>query len=312
MSDDVQLVRYDSRDAWLAARTASIGASESAALFGLSPQNRESPYSLWAKKAGLIEPDQIDSEWLEWGQILEEPIAQRYAARSGHVLWQPPTPWCVVVHPRLPFLTATLDRWIIDGHGKDSRGDLEIKNVGSFNTDWKDGIPLHIQAQVQHQLACTGFNWAVVAALIGGNKMETIEIERNQEYIDALEAKAEEFWTLVLRGEAPATDGTDATTKAIKKLHPNDNGETVDLPSEAELFANQVEHLKEKAKETDGYIKEFENKLRAMIGPNTFGALPDGRIVSLKTTARKGYTAVIEPTTYRTLRITDSKKKGSK
>lgn len=309
METEVQLIKYDTREDWLAARSNSIGASESAALFGLSPQGRESAFSLWAKKTGLVEPEQIDDEWLEWGQILEEPIAQRYAKRTGHVLWQPPTPWCVVTHPRLPFLTATLDRWIIGGHGRGSeRGDLEIKNVGAFNADWKEEIPLYIQAQVQHQLACTGFQWAAVAALVGGNRMETIEIERNPEYIEALERKAEEFWTMVQRKEAPPVDGTDATTKAIKKLHPNDNGETIDLDSEHVGMVRVLERLKEEIAEHQSAATEFENKLKAAIGMNTFGKLPDGRILSLKTTARKGYTAVIEPTTYRTLRITSNKK----
>lgn len=305
---DVNLVQYDTRDAWLAARATSIGASESSALFGLSPQNRESVYSLWAKKAGLVEPEQIDAEWLEWGQILEEPIAQRYAARTGHVLWAPPTPWCVVTHPRLHFLTATLDRWIIDGHGRDSRGDLEIKNVGAFNADWKEEIPLYIQAQVQHQLACTGFKWAVVAALIGGSKMETIEIERNDEYIAALEAKAEEFWTLVQRKEAPPTDGAEATTKAIKKLHPNDNGETIELDESIANTVREWKSAKNRASVAEDYADLLENEIRAALGRNTFGKLPDGQILSLKTTKLKGYTSVVEPTTYRTLRITSNKK----
>ena len=313
---DVNLVRYDTREEWLAARTASIGASESAALFGLAPDGRESEYSLWAKKAGVIEPEQIDSEWLEWGQILEQPIAQRYAKRTGHQLWSPPTPWCVAVHPRLPFLTATVDRWILQAPGRTDRGDLEIKNVGSFNSDWRDGgstvVPLHVQAQVQHQLAVTEFSWAVVAALVGGNKLETFEIERNEEFIAELEAKAEEFWVKVQRKEAPAADGSEATSKVLKRLHPADNGATVDLEAEAAQLWALMEEAKEKKKQAESVIQEQDNKLRAMLGANTFGALPDGRTLSLKTTAREGY--VVNDTTYRTLRIEKPKtpKKGTK
>jgi putative phage-type endonuclease len=312
--EDVQLIKYDSREAWLAARTISIGASESAALFGLAPDSRESEYSLWAKKAGLVEPEQIDAEWLEWGQLLEGPIAERYAKRTGATLWQPPTPWCVAVHPRLPFLTATIDRWIVTPG--QNRGDLEIKNVGAFNADWReDGatkVPLHIQAQVQHQLAVTGFAYAVVAALIGGNKLETFEVERNQEFIDELEAKAEDFWGKVQRKEAPPADGSEATSKALKRLHPDDDGSTIVLDQEAEELTVALEAAKASKSEAEAKEKEAKNKLIAKIGAATFADLPGGRRLSLKTTERTGY--YVDDTKYRTLRIEKPKaaKKGLK
>lgn len=300
---EVNLVRYDSREAWLAARSQSIGASESAALFGLSPDNRESEFSLWAKKTGQIQPDETEREWLQWGQILEGPIAEEYARRSGHELWTPPTPWCVAVHPRLPFLTATVDRWIINATGRATRGDLEIKNVSVFNSDWKKDVPLYVQAQVQHQLAVTGFEWAVVAALIGGNKLETREIERDKDFIAELEAKAEEFWGKVQRKEEPKVDGKEATTRALKALHPNDNGETVDLGANGAFLWGALEFEKVSMKEAEEKVKDAENRLKAAIGPATFGKLPDGRVLSCRTTSRKGYTSVVKPTTYRTLRL---------
>lgn len=308
---EVELRRYESREDWLASRTSTLGASESAALFGLTPEGRESEFSLWAKKTGLVPEQDLDFEWIEWGQILEEPIAQRYAKRTGHVLWTPPTPFCVAVHPRLPFLTATIDRWIVQAAGHDDRGDLEIKNVGAFNSDWRDGkdlaLPLYVQAQVQHQLAVTGFGWAVVAALVGGNSLKTIEVERNPEFIAELEAKAEEFWGRVQRKEAPAVDGTTATSKALKRLHPADSGETIELADEARSLADGLEEAKAEKETAESHIQEAENKLRAMLGAATFGTLPDGRVVSLKTTERKGYTMTVNPSKFRTLKIIESK-----
>lgn len=313
---EVQLVKYDTREEWLAARNHSIGASESAALFGLAPDSRESAYSLWAKKAGLIEPDIVDEEWLEWGQILEDPIAQRYAKRTGHQLWTPPTPWCVAVHPRLSFLTATVDRWIVQAKGRADRGDLEIKNVGAFNSDWReDGsavVPLHVQAQVQHQLAVTGFSWAVVAALVGGNKLETFEVERNEEFIRELEAKAEEFWANVQRKEAPATDGKEATTRALKKLHPDDNGQTIDCDANDALIWESYERAKATEKQAKADVEAFGNHIKAKIGAATYAKFPDGRVISYRTASRGGY--AVEPTKYRSLKFEKPKTitKGSK
>lgn len=311
MTNDVNLIRYETRDEWLAARNFSIGASESATLFGLSPEHRDSTYSLWARKAGMVQPDNDNHEWLEWGLMLEEPIAQAYAKRTGHLLWSPPTPWCVAVHPKYPFMTATVDRWIIEAEGRTGRGDLEIKNVSAFNADWKqDGcidVPLYIQAQVQHQLACTGFEWAVVAALIGGNHLEIIPVDRNDRFIAELEAKAVEFWDMVQRKAPPPVDGAAATTRALKALHPDDNGKTVALDDDAATTAAKLEEQKAEAKKAESEANRLENILREKLGDNTFGALPDGRTISLKTTSRKGYTSTVAPTTYRTLKIHEAK-----
>jgi hypothetical protein len=67
---------------------------------------------------------------------------------------------------------------------------------------------------------------------------------------------------------------------------------------DAELLAN----LKNSQKVCEAEITKLENKFRAAIGDATFGVLPNGVTFSLKTTKKKGYTVVIEPTEYRVLR----------
>lgn len=316
METEVKLVDYKTREAWLAGRMQSIGASESAALFGLAPDGRESRFSLWAKKTGLAPVEEIDAEWLEWGQILEQPISERYAKRSGAVLWTPPSPFCVAVHPRLPFLTATIDRWIIESKGRQGRGDLEIKNVGFFNSDWRGeggavDVPLYVQAQVQHQLAVTGFSWAVVAALVGGNKMQTFEVERNEKFIAELEASAEEFWARVQRKEAPEVDGSEATARTLKALHPDDNGQTVELPEEAEQLWLRLEDARERKSLAEKHEKAAKNMLQALIGSATFGVLSDGRTISYKTQERDGYT--VDACKFRVMKLEKPKAtKGTK
>ena len=57
-TDALQLTDYGTRDKWLAARMNGVGASESAALFGVSPWH--TPLSLWAEKTG--KPDEKPSK----------------------------------------------------------------------------------------------------------------------------------------------------------------------------------------------------------------------------------------------------------
>jgi putative phage-type endonuclease len=314
MSMDVNLIKYDTREDWLAARNLGIGASESAALFGLSPWASE--FSLWAEKTGMAPREDSATEAMRWGLLLEAPIAEAYKQDSGRNLWTPPSPYCVAVDQDLPELRATPDRWIIEADGHEGRGVLEIKNVdGSKSAQWDDGPPIHVQVQVQHQLAVTGFRWAAVAALVGGNRLKSWDVERNDDFIAELRIKVREFWSRVQAKTAPTTDGSEATARALKALHPRDNGCEVKLPDESATWWAALEAAKDEEKGAKARKTDAENKLRAAIGDATFGVLPDGRRIAARVTEVPGRTQVVEPCSFRALRIQETKpqtKKGSK
>jgi putative phage-type endonuclease len=299
MTTEIALKDYGTREAWLAGRNSGVGASESAALFGVSPW--ETPFSLWAKKTGRLSSDDVDGEWIEWGNLLEDPIAKRYEQRKGRKVWQG-GPYCVAEHPRIPFMRCTPDRWVIEAPDRAGMGLLQIKNTNAFKShDWDEGPPDFIQIQVQHEMAVTGRDWASVAVLIGGCEFRSFDVERNQDFIEELEAQIRHFWGFVERDEQPPLDGSVRTLEAIKRLHPADNGETVLLPDEAIDWLDTLEMAKSTAKAAEKAETAAKAKLLAAIGPATFGELPDGRRLSLKTSARAGFTT--QPITYRTLRI---------
>lgn len=306
---DLQLIDYVTRDRWLAARSLGVGASESAALFGVSPW--ETPLSLWAKKTGKIEPSELDGEWVEWGNLLEAPIATRYEQKTGRKIWQG-GPYAVAQHPTIPFMRATPDRWVIDAPDRGGvPGLLQVKNTNAFKGhDWDEGPPDYIQIQVQHEMAVTGRTWASVAVLIGGAEFRYFDVERNEDFITELVEQCRWFWGFVEREEQPPLDGTTRTLETIKRLHPSDSGETIALPSEAAEWVSEWESAKAAilaAKKTHEALKnEAEAKLLASIGPATFAVLPDGRRLSLKTTSRAGYE--VQPASFRQLRIERSGK----
>lgn len=79
------VITSDGRDraTWLAARRATIGASESAIVLGVSPWG--SLIELWGEKTGRaprIEPE-TESEWTFWGHVLEDAICHGYGLRTG-------------------------------------------------------------------------------------------------------------------------------------------------------------------------------------------------------------------------------------
>jgi len=300
-SSDLILTDYGSREKWLAARGNSIGASESAALFGVSPW--ETPVSLWAKKTDRVQEPEIDGEWLTWGLLLEEPIAKRYEQVTGRTTWRGGSPYCIARHPRFEFMTSTPDFYVTFAPDRTGNGMLQCKNTMAPRAhDWDEGVPDHIVIQVQHEMAVTGREWVSVAVLIGGNEFKYFDVERNQNVIDEIEEQCRIFWGYVERDEQPPVDGSERTQEVIKRLHPADNGNTIELDENAMDWWAALEAAKAAEKVAKDAKTEADTHLRDAIGANTFAKLPDGRLLSLKTTPNPGYTSVVKPYTYRTLR----------
>lgn len=288
---------FEDETSWLEERRKSVGASESPDLIGCGFADG-GPAAVWERKVrGETAPK--ESELLALGQIIEPAV--RGACRvirgldvidpQGREMWR---------HPSFPHMHATLDGLVVeDGRA----GVLETKNVSSFGrADWEDGaVPLRVQTQVQHQLACTGLSFGYAAGLIGGSKLQTVRIERNDEFIAAIHELIEQFWQRVEAGEMPPVDGRTVTAAVLSRLHPDDNGETIELPDDVDTLLNVLAEVKQSEKTVKKAKAELENRLRAALGDNTYGQLPSGRVVSWKTQDRKGFT--VEPTSYRVLRV---------
>jgi putative phage-type endonuclease len=293
------VVDYKTREAWLAARKAGVGASESAALFDLSPWH--SRLSLWVEKSGLMQGHGgPERELLEWGRLLETPIAERYGTVTKRELWSF-SDYCIAEHPQRPYMRATPDRWILSAPDRPGSGTLQIKTTGDPDA-WVDGPPPYVQCQIQHELAVTGRDWAACAVLINGRNMRHWDIERNEAFIAELEEQCAQFWECVERGTPPPVDGHKATLQALKRMHPMDDGSEIALPREAEEWWDLLQTIKERTKGLEKEADQAEAQLRSAIGPATFGKLPGGRTLSLKHTTVKAHVVNREETTYRSLR----------
>jgi putative phage-type endonuclease len=309
---DTNLLDYGTRENWLAGRGSGVGASESAALFGVSPW--DTPVSLWAKKTGrLIE--EVEGEWIRWGNLLEEPIAKAYEETTLRKVVQA-GPFCVAQHPTVACMRSTPDRFVVEALDREPDGIVQIKNTNAAKRhDWDNGVPGFIEIQVQHEMACTGRRWASVAVLIGGCEFRYFDVERNQNFIDELEEQCRIFWGYVERDEQPPVDPSERTLEVLKKLHPADNGQTIELPPEAAVWWEQLAQGKQAIKDGKSLKDAAEVALRNAIGDASYGLLPDGRKLSALTTQNPGYAqkALVEPYTYRTLReVKETKKKSRK
>jgi putative phage-type endonuclease len=296
-------VEYKNRAEWLHNRRELITASDVAAILGWD--DRRSPLDVYASK--ITGSEISDNDAMLLGRCLEGGIATAYAEKTGRQVLATNgfTMW---FHDSFPWLAATPDRLIFKENTVDfsrppeTGAPLEIKHAGWMKRrDWEDDAPLFVQIQLQIQMACMGAQWGAFCGVVGGAEIHYGDLDLNQPFIDTTIEKLDEFrWRL--KNSRPPEPTMARDLRAVKKLFPLDSGKTVDLSDEYKSLADQWETAKQLSKENDGRAEELESKIRAAIGGATFATLPDGTVLSLKTTARKGYTCEVKPTTYRTLR----------
>ena len=74
---------------WLKERQKGIGGSDVAAILGMSPWR--TPYQVWEEKTTPIDETaaEDDRPALYWGRVLEAPIRQAYADKTGRTVTKP-------------------------------------------------------------------------------------------------------------------------------------------------------------------------------------------------------------------------------
>ncbi len=299
-------VETTAREAWLAERMNSIGASEAAAALGVHPH--QSPLALFNVKCGFVEPDDLSgNEAVEFGIRLERPIIEAFSERSGRNV----TPWPqfkITRHPSKPHISCTPDAVEYEDAGIQSEATsvVQIKTASAWLArEWKDEPPLHYQVQVMQEMAVLDLPRATLVVLIGGQRLKWFDVPRDDAFIEVMLQRLDEFWACVQSRTPPAIDWSESCSLALKKLHPLDSGAEVQLPEEAADWDAELRDAKAKIKELEQVEKLNENRLKAAIGDNTYGVLPDGSRYSWATRDRKGYT--VQPTTYRQLTRVKSK-----
>ena len=75
----------EDRDIWMKLRNSGIGGSDAGVIAGL---NRwKSPYQLWLEKTGQVEPEDLsDNEYVYWGTVLEQVVADSYYLQCQHYM----------------------------------------------------------------------------------------------------------------------------------------------------------------------------------------------------------------------------------
>lgn len=232
-----------SKEEWKKDRLNGIGGSDAAAAIGMSPW--KSPYTLWCEKMGLISNDS-DNEAMRLGRDLEDYVAERFTEATGKKVRKTSYSFQSFNHP---FMLANVDRLIV---GEDAG--LECKTTSALTkTKYDKGdIPIQYYIQCMHYMAVTGKKKWYIAILVLGISFHWFEVKWDDDEIQNLISKEQEFWDLVIQKKEPSMDGSESTIETIKELYPESDHSHIDLFDKDALLDRYME--------LRSYIKQMDNE----------------------------------------------------
>lgn len=218
MSYTIVNVKPDTPE-WEQERRSSIGASELAAVLGLSPYS--TPLDVWKHKQGVDrqfdpllsfighESEAIIEKWVHQFSGIDVQLQPAFMARS-------------VEHP---FLHASFDRWA-DGIP------WQFKTAHHYTGHkWDEGIPTDIRVQVQGEMAVAGAERAAVVVWIGGREFRLFWENRDERFIqEHLIPASRDMWRRVVENDPPEPS-TLAELNEVE-LHPGEEIEASDTALE--------------------------------------------------------------------------------
>ncbi len=228
------IASYHDREAWLQERQSGIGGSDASAILGV---NRfKTAFELWQEKTAES-PTQIPvTSAMQRGIVLEPVAAELYVERTGRKVRRQP----LRRHREYDFMIGNVDRQILSGTGGvETPGALEIKCPGLrvMANVKAHGLSDSMTVQLLHYLAVYGYEWGSFC-LFNAENWDVIyfDLEADQEFIDTLIEKEQEFWNNnVLARIAPPEE---------------DDGTAIDIPEiEGELKVIDVDQWRDAARE---------------------------------------------------------------
>lgn len=245
-TENTKVLGYDNEDDWHELRAKRIGGSDVGAILGVNPY--KSIVDVYVDKTEGSDFKGNNATY--WGHVLEGTVLKEFSNRHKELIVYE-VPYSVVND----FLIANLDGALKDKETGDY-GVLEIKTTSLWNKkDWEDDvIPQYYYAQVQHYLMLTGYKFAYIAVLIGGQQYKEFKIERSEEDINLIRNKATEFYQEnLLKKIPPMPDGSDAYMNYLKqKALEIENNEVIEFADLEEKAAK----IKELSKEINSLKKE--------------------------------------------------------
>lgn len=270
--------------AWYEQRRTSVSASEVAAILGLSPW--QSAFDLWwLKRTG--ETSESENRAQRRGRRYEALILEDFAdehpefhvapvglVRNNERPWQTCTPDGLVLE-----MQAWLeDEVVANEHDYGPPSPLaviEAKTAGSrdgWGEPGTDGIPVYYRTQVLWQMDTLGLNVAYVPVRFGFDYAEYV-VEYDEADVTLMREAAETFLESVREDRMPDPDSHKATTRRLKRLHPELVDDEVPVPA---TLVRQYQRARALRNAAQDRMRLAENRVRTLLGPASHGVIDLG------------------------------------
>ena len=246
LSSHSKVYGYDNEDDWHELRAKRIGGSDIGAIIGVNPYKSIIDVYIDKTEGSTFK----GNEATHWGHMLEGTVIKEFASKHNELIVYE-APYSIVDN----FFIANLDSVLKDKE-TGNYGVLEIKTTSIWNKkEWEeDTIPQSYYAQVQHYLMLTGYKFAYIAVLIGGQQYKEFKIERSEEDTELIRNKATEFYQEnLLKKIPPMPDGSDAYMNYLKqKALEIENDKVIEFTD----LEEKAVKIKELSKEINSLKKE--------------------------------------------------------
>lgn len=251
-------------DEWLRERRSSVGASEVAAVLGLSPYN--TALDIFKAKNGI---DKHFDPVLSFIGHASEPIIHKWVeAFSGADVTLEPAFMARSIE--YPFLHASFDRVSTSPFIT-----WQFKTASAYvGHSWDEGIPTDIRVQVQAEMLVAGTSRAAVVVWIGGREFRLFWELRDNAFIEnQMIPQLTEFWDNMQAGIAPEPSTIAEVSDAW-----HDSGEEMEAPEALRERIEQRAFLLATAKEAEEDAKAIQLEVgKFMLEHNVEAFTVDGR-----------------------------------
>ena len=263
-------------DEWVALRRSGIGATDAPVVCGRSPFR--GPFDKFAELCGSTAP-LIPTDAMLWGIRLQPVVGQAWAEEHGRKIKA-----CRYIYELEPGIFSSYDYEIVPPKGEPVTELLEVKTTSQYaareyGEEGTAEIPEGYVIQCQHEMACRpGILRVHVAVLVGGQKLRSYVVERDEELIEDLLRIERTALSNARAGIPPPMDGSEAASNYLRLKSPRDNGERWDLPESVEDIATTYLAASALVRSAEEQKNAAGNKLRDAMGDH---ALATGKSVKV-------------------------------
>jgi len=280
---------------WLEARRTYIGASEVAAVMGLSPYS--TPRDVWMEKTGRSVERETNLA-MRAGTFMEPFILAEYemvTGRKGH------KPDVIYRSNSAPWLAVNLD-WLSDDGTivADAKRSEAPHLWGEAGTD---DVPDGYFIQMQTQAFVTGVSMADLVALLPRNDLRIYPIMPDAGVQQLIVEATGEFWEKYVKTDTPPPLNEAAATylPSVKALYNQVEPRRVVLPDPVSITISKFIDVKKQIKELEQEKAGLEALILDHIGNAEAAEVPGRYTLTRKLVEKKPYLCTPKP--YTQLRI---------